>query len=236
MYTPKVVRRMMVMMAFLAGCATTVPPETDVQMPELVSQVPLPALSRKLVGKPLKLELKIHVAEDGSVRAAEFASTSGDPEWDHLALEKVRQWTFAPARHGGRPISIWIRQSIVLQFTDREVLSLAEIRCSTASCADSVYNALIQGVDFGELARRFSVAASAERGGELGYVDIRTFPFAVQERVRDLVPGEFTQPMRIGEQYVLFKRLEKKAPGDGGSVGSARFSPIAVRTNAGELQ
>jgi TonB family protein len=217
-----------VMVVLMVGCASMVPPETDVRMPELISQVPLPALSPKLQGKPLRLQLKIHVAEDGSVREAQFAESSGDPEWDHLALEKVRQWTFAPARHGDRPVSIWIRQSIVLQFTDQLVMSLAEIHCPTAGVADSLYGLLLGGADFGALARRFSVASSAPSGGVMGDVDIRTFPYAVQEQVRQLKPGEFTRPMRLGEHYVLILRQEEPVPGNGGSAGPSRHSPVAA--------
>ena len=170
-------RSWVLIVVLMFGCGATAPLERDVQMPELVSQVPLPALSRRLQGKPLRLELKIHVAEDGSVRDAQFALSSGDPDWDRLALEKVRQWTFSPAVRGGKPISIWIRQSIALQFSDRLMMSLAEIRCATESCADSVYDALTAGADFVELARRLSVAASAEKGGGLGEGDVRTFPY-----------------------------------------------------------
>ena len=189
------------------GCATTAPLETDVRLPELVSQVPLPALSPLLQGKHLRLEVKMHVAEDGSVQEAMFSEPSGDPEWDRAALEKVRQWTFSPAMHGGKPISIWIRQSIVLQFSDQLMMPLAEIRCTDRSRADSVYAALRAGVGFAELVQRFSEASSAQRGGLLGEVDIRTFPQGVQEELKGLRPGEFTPPIRVGTVYVLFRHV-----------------------------
>lgn len=200
-------RSWMVMVVLMLGCAVTLPPEKEIEMPELVSQVPLPALSRKLQGKPLRLELKIHIAEDGSVRQAEFASPSGDPEWDHQALARVRQWKFAPARQGDRPIAIWIRQSILLQFTDELRMFLAEIRCRESSLADSLYEALVAGSDFSDLARRFSVGPTAAEGGLLGELDIRTFPYAIQQQLRNLRPGEYTRPLRIGHESVVFLRL-----------------------------
>jgi TonB family protein len=198
------------------GCATSEPPAANVQMPELVSQVPLPAPSRQLQGRLLKLELKIHVGEDGSVIDAAFTDPTGDLEWDNAALEKVRQWKFSPALYAGKPIAIWIRQSVVLQFSDPMMMSLAEIRCSEPSLADSVYAALVGGADFGTLARTFSVAPSAERGGVLGDVDIRTYPYAVQKELQDLKPGQFTRPIHLGTQIVLFLRMERAGPGNDG--------------------
>ena len=200
-------KRLLLLVLLWWGCATTAPPESDLRMPELVSQVPLPAPSRLLQGRPLKLELKLHIAEDGSVREAMFVSSSGDPEWDLSALEKVRQWTFSPALHGTKPISIWIRQSVVLQFSDQIIMSLAEIRCTQRGRADSVYAALKAGAEFAELARQFSEASSAPKGGLLGDVDIRSYPQGVQVELKDLRPGAFGPPIRIGSAYVIFRRL-----------------------------
>lgn len=200
-------KKLLLLVLLGCGCATTAPPETDLRLPELVSQVPLPAPSRLLQGRPLRLELKIHIAEDGSVREAMFVYSSGDPEWDSAALERVHQWTFSPATHGGRPISIWIRQSILLQFSDQLMMSLAEIRCAEKSRADSVYAVLQAGADFVELARRLSEAATAPQGGMLGEVDIRSYPQGVQEKLKALQAGEFTPPIRIGSAYVVFRRV-----------------------------
>ena len=200
-------KKLLLLVLLLYGCATTAPPESDLQLPELVSQVPLPAPTRLLQGRPLKLELKIHVADDGSVREASFMSSSGDHEWDRLALEKVRQWRFSPALHGGKPVSIWIRQSIVLQFSDQLIMSLAEIRCTQSWRADSVYAALQAGAEFAELARRFSEASSAHTGGLVGEVDIRSYPQLIQEELKDLKPGEFTAPIRVGAMYVILRRM-----------------------------
>ena len=205
-------KKMLLLVLLAWSCATTAPPETDVQLPELVSQVPLPGLSPLLQGRHLRLEVKMHIAEDGTVKEAAFATPSGDPEWDRVALEKVRQWKFAPATHEGKPIAIWIRQSIALQFSDQLMMSLAEIRCTERWRADSVYAALQAGAEFTELVQRFSEASTAQSGGLLGEVDIRTFPQGVQEELRDLRPGEFTPPIRIGTAYVLFRHVPDGTP------------------------
>jgi parvulin-like peptidyl-prolyl isomerase len=48
-----------------------------------------------------------------------------------------------------------------------------------------------------------------DRGGFLGTVDIRTYVPRVRESLRYLHEGEYTGPIRVGDKYVIYKRVKK---------------------------
>lgn len=62
-----------------------------------------PALSRRLREQGRVL-LRVRVDESGLAREVRIETSSGSERLDHAALEAVRQWRFAPARRGDRPI------------------------------------------------------------------------------------------------------------------------------------
>jgi len=41
----------------------------------------------------------------------------------------------------------------------------------------------------------------------VGEVDIRSYPQLIQEELKDLKPGEFTAPIRVGAMYVILRRM-----------------------------
>ena len=73
--------------------------------------------------------------------------------------------------------------------------------------ADSLYALLIAGASFDSLARQFSVSDSRDRGGIIGEIDIHTLPWHVSQKVATLRKGEITKPLKLGRQYVIYKRL-----------------------------
>ena len=48
--------------------------------------------------------LSVLVRSDGRVEEARVAASSGAEVLDEAALDAVKQWTFVPARQGGRPV------------------------------------------------------------------------------------------------------------------------------------
>lgn len=67
---------------------------------------------------------------------------------------------------------------------------------------------LAGGADFAALAERESQSQSASRGGALGYVDPDELPPPVAAAVRDLAPGEVSDPVEHGRGISLFQCLE----------------------------
>jgi parvulin-like peptidyl-prolyl isomerase len=87
---------------------------------------------------------------------------------------------------------------------------LAEIVCPTRELADSLSALLVQGADFGALARRHSTAATRARDGYLGRVDLTSYPLTVQMTVTAIGEGEVTKPLRIGDGFVILKRVSEQ--------------------------
>jgi parvulin-like peptidyl-prolyl isomerase len=88
-------------------------------------------------------------------------------------------------------------------------MNLAEILCTTPEESDSVYEAIEHGHDFGELAMRYSVDPSREMKGILGEVNINMYPENIYKSIEDLAINGYTKPIKYGDLYVIFKRLEK---------------------------
>lgn len=200
--------RLLLIALMLAGCAPLQQTQVPDTLPQLLYQVPLPAWHRPAVVQDVPLELLIRVTADGSVGSASFVTSSGSRAWDTLALAAVRQWRFAPARNGTIPIATWIRQKIRVHFEAPSMMELCEITCTDQRLADSLYTLLLSGVPFDSVVREYSTSVSRERGGFLGELDIRAFPLHVRHSLKDLHIGEITRPLLLGENFVIYKRVE----------------------------
>ncbi len=66
---------------------------------------------------------------------------------------------------------------------------------------------LDDGADFAALARQFSAAPSAERGGDRGWLAAGSIPEELRGLVRQLPDGGVTRPLRTREGVYLFRRL-----------------------------
>lgn len=199
--------RLFLIVFILAGCAPLQQTEAPDTLPQLLYQVPLPAWQRSTVVQDFPLELLIRVTAEGTVGSARLLTSSGSREWDTLALAAVRQWRFAPARDGARPIPTWIRQKVRVHFEAPAMMMLREIACANQRLADSLYALLLSGVPFDSLAREYSASASREQGGLLGEVDIRAFPTHIRRPLGNLHIGEISKPLLLGENFVIYKRI-----------------------------
>jgi parvulin-like peptidyl-prolyl isomerase len=91
----------------------------------------------------------------------------------------------------------------------------------------TIVKKLREGADFATLAALRSSDASAENGGDLGYIHKGMLAPEAQRALDTLKPGEITEPVRV-LQGVAVLRLEGRNP--------ARLNPFAqVRERAGEL-
>ena len=68
------------------------------------------------------------------------------------------------------------------------------------------------GADFKQLAQLHSADASAERGGDLGYLHHGMLPDAAQVAVDKLKPGELSEPVVLLEGVAVFRIEERKPP------------------------
>lgn len=71
--------------------------------------------------------------------------------------------------------------------------------------ADEVYQRLVDGLDFASAAISYSDSQEALEGGNVGWRDLNTVPAFFADAVRDLKPGEFTQPIRSPAGFHIVK-------------------------------
>ena len=202
--------KIFVLLALLCyGCATFQTPDGPDTLPQLIYQAPLPPWPTPSYVPGLTLELLIRVTSDGSVHKAVLLTQSGNLTWDSLALETIQRWRFSPARMGNTPVPCWIQQKARVQFEAAVPMVLSELVCTDYTLADSLCALLMDGASFDSLARQFSVAASRDRGGFLGEIDIRAYPLHVRSQLADLHVGDITKPLVLGQNVIIFKRLAR---------------------------
>jgi TonB family protein len=191
----------------LCGCATFESTDPGYSLPEVTYQSSLPPWPFHTNNVSLNMTFRIHVAVDGTVNDAIIETPSGSKEWDSLALAEVRKWRYSPALMNGQPAALWLRQTITMHFDKPLFMKIAELTCPDLTLADSLYALLAAGAPFDSLARRFSVSGSRDRGGVVGEMDIHTLPMRISREVATLHRGAITKPLRLGRQYVIYKRL-----------------------------
>lgn len=91
----------------------------------------------------------------------------------------------------------------------------------------AIVKRLRSGADFKQLAQLHSGDASAERGGDMGYVHHGMLPEPAQQAVDKLKPGEISDAVVLLEGVAVFRLEERKPP---------KLNPLdAVRERAGDL-
>ena len=79
--------------------------------------------------------------------------------------------------------------------------------------AQDLVTTLRGGADFAALARQVSVASSADRGGDLGWVPTGTILPEYRDRLSSLQPGQFSAPIVSPSGVVIFQLRGKRVPG-----------------------
>jgi peptidyl-prolyl cis-trans isomerase SurA len=71
--------------------------------------------------------------------------------------------------------------------------------------ADDVYQRLLDGLDFASAAISYSDTQEALEGGNVGWRDLNSIPAFMADVVRELQPGQFTQPIRSPAGFHIVK-------------------------------
>jgi parvulin-like peptidyl-prolyl isomerase len=190
------------------GCSS-LKQSSDSSVPHVLIQSQLPPIPVKLQQPVIELDVVMFIMEDGTVGKTRMLKGSGDAEWDSLALSSIKEWRFTPARMENKPVGSWFHMQSTLRYADPQYMNLAEILCTSEEEADSLYKVIEQGQNFKELAMRYSVDPSREMGGILGNVNINVFPDNIRRPLSILIINDYTKPIKYGDLYAIFKRLEK---------------------------
>ena len=80
----------------------------------------------------------------------------------------------------------------------------------TRQTAERIVQQAREGADFGSLARAFSQSNSAENQGEVGWIAVSQLPPDLQEEVRNLSPGQVSEPIRTFSGFYILKVTDER--------------------------
>jgi hypothetical protein len=193
-----------------SGCSI---PEQELKVdtyPQLKEEYPLPSFPYPYSGTEFRLNTRIFLSENGDVISVKLLNTGWDADWDAAAIKQLLKWKFTPAILDGKPISLWIKQPVLIKTSVSSFLYLSEIVCNEKRLIDSVYVLIRSGESFENLVKLFSVSKSKDNYGYLGKIDIQTFPLNVQAILRNTIENSISPVIKIGEQYYIYKKLSDK--------------------------
>src|SRR5690606_6331146 len=91
---------------------------------------------------------------------------------------------------------------------DQEMISAAEKE------ATDIYEKLLSGGDFSQLAIAHSNDQSALQGGDIGWRKLAQLPDLFARQLADLKVGEVSKPFRSGAGFHLIKNMEQRGGGE----------------------
>lgn len=199
--------KLVILAFFLVGCASLSEMERSDGFPELIYQTPLPAMPKTISDAEMNLSVLFRIAKDGTVLEARLLSPTGDKGWDARATSEMVQWRFSASHLADTTFPLWIRLPLRVRWMEPTVYRLAEIACREKTRADSAFALLSSGRDFKSVVGTLSEASSRSKEGLIGDIDIRVYPFRIRAHLKSLRENEFTEPLRFGGSFVIFKRL-----------------------------
>lgn len=191
-----------------SGCAVFQPDETTLIQPTLLKQSELPPLRESITNNYFEFYCEMMIDTDGNVARARILNGTNDPVWDSLAVLSLMDWKYTPAIYGGHPINLLVRRKVKVVYSEPRYISLAEIQCNRREDADSVYSALLNGIDFTSLVLTYSTSSSKVRNGLIGDVNVKHFSDEISLAISRLNEDEFTKPLSYGNHFIIYKRLK----------------------------
>jgi len=91
--------------------------------------------------------------------------------------------------------------------------SADEVVAQAKSKADAIYAQLQKGAKFDELAQKNSNGPTAANGGDLEYFKRGTLAKQLEDQVFALKPGQYTEPIRTNQGWVILKVSEHQSEG-----------------------
>ena len=128
---------------------------------------------------------------------------------DTLFLEQVAKGSYEESAKAIGPDGLVYLNLLSIVPVDDSDESL--IRCE--QLADSIYGRLEAGVDFGELARKYSSDPYAKNGGALGFVSRDQLPEDVADIVFGLDVAEYSKPFISGGVVMIVMVSERRSLG-----------------------
>lgn len=97
--------------------------------------------------------------------------------------------------------------------------------------AREIYNQLVEGADFSQIAITHSNDQNALQGGELGWRKLEQLPELFSGPVSELDVGEVAEPVRSGAGFHILKVLETRGSGQPQLVQQTKARHILIKTS-----
>jgi hypothetical protein len=196
----------LICLLYLSGCSP-VPQTTNNQVPVLLVQHPFPSVPLSFSKSELFLTADLFIREDGSVAEVILRKGSGIKSWDSIAIATIRTWEYIPMNINNHQAACWVHQRMRVILARPLLYSLSALLFPSYEIADSIYNNLVDGRRFEEIAN--SVSLTPERGKfiDIGEVDIYQYSESIRNSLTSLSVGGFTKPIKYDDHYIIFKRV-----------------------------
>ena len=119
--------------------------------------------------------------------ADQFANITTEAE---LELDRIRENASKP--------QVELQEIIIVPEPNRNF-------AQTLDVANQMYDAILQGADFGRIAQQYSVCGSARNGGNLGWVPIDKLAPQIQDVIASMPSGAIARPIEIDGAVAIYR-------------------------------
>ncbi len=121
--------------------------------------------------------------------------------------EQVRLSEILVSTQKGAEVKTESGKAALPEMPDAQVVAEAQKK------ADSIYQQLQKGADFATVAKANSDGPTSQAGGDLEYFKRGTLSKELEDKVFALKAGEYTQPIRTNQGWVILRVSEHQEPG-----------------------
>lgn len=124
--------------------------------------------------------------------------------------------------------SRWNLSHILINLPDGATAAQIE---ETRAIAQSVYDQIMNGADFGEMAVRYSESDTSLRGGALGWIEGQQIPSFFVDVLSNMHTGDVSKPFRTTSSFHIVKVNELKSAVERSEVNQTKARHILITPN-----
>ncbi|HSM29266.1 MAG TPA: peptidylprolyl isomerase [Woeseiaceae bacterium] len=124
--------------------------------------------------------------------------------------------------------SSWNLSHILINLPDGA--TAAEIE-ETRKEAENIYQQIVDGADFGEMAIRYSQSDTSLRGGSLGWIEGQQIPSFFVDVLADMQAGDVSEPFRTSSSYHIVKVNELRSAIQRSEINQTKARHILITPN-----
>ena len=124
--------------------------------------------------------------------------------------------------------SSWNLSHILINLPDGATAAQIE---ETRKQSQGIYEQIIDGADFGEMAIRYSQSDTSLRGGSLGWIEGQQIPSFFVDILADMNAGDISEPFRTSSSYHIVKVNELRSAIQRSEINQTKARHILIMPN-----